>query len=482
MVEKKGARKNSMAVAIERHGFGVRHIQMSVMCVCMTALFIARSSMGVAVLAMTDTSRKNDSNVKIYEWDKETQGLILSSFFWGYIVMQIPSGLLSKHFGGKPILLSAMIANAAINLLIPTLAELGGWRLMCASRVLMGLSQACLFPASHTLIGRWLPAHERTSYTAIVYGGSMIGTIVGMPVSGILAETAIGWKLIFYSISGLVFVSAAIFYLAAASSPGEHKLMRDEERKYIEKGLNAGGSKEMRTPWRDIFRTKVFWVLVVTHIGSAVSFVLFFVDLPTYLERGLQISLKTSASLSALPYIGMWIGSVASSTVCEQIYNRKILSVGVCRKIFNSISFFGMSASLIVLSFLGPENKNTAVVVLIIALTLYGFNAAGFMMSHLDISPNFAGVLLSLTNFAANSGSILTPIITALILNNDPTDVSRWRIVFLATAALCTITNTVYVIFGSSERQPWDSPDFNKTTDPEEMKPALARTDTDEKE
>ncbi|XP_063364076.1 putative inorganic phosphate cotransporter [Cydia amplana] len=481
MVDKKGARKNSMAAAIERHGFGVRHIQMSVMCVCMTALFIARSSMGVAILAMTDKSRRNDSNVKIYDWNKETQGLILSSFFWGYIIMQIPGGLLSKRFGGKPILLSAMVANAAINLMIPTLAELGGWRLMCASRVLMGLSQACLFPASHTLIGRWLPAHERTSYTAMVYGGSMIGTIVAMPVSGILAETAIGWKLIFYSISGLVFVSAAIFYLAAASSPGEHKLMRDEERKYIEKGLNAGGSKEMRTPWSDIFRTKVFWVLVVTHIGSAVNFVLFFVDLPTYLERGLQISLKTSASLSALPYIGMWIGSVASSAVCEEIYNRKILSVGVCRKIFNSISFFGMSASLIVLSFLGPENKITAVVVLVIALTLSGFNAAGFMMSHLDISPNFAGVLLSLTNFSANTGSILTPIITALILNNDPTDVSRWRIVFLSTAALSAITNTVYVLFGSSKRQPWDSPDFNKTADPEEMTPALAKIDTDEK-
>ncbi|XP_047991934.1 putative inorganic phosphate cotransporter isoform X2 [Leguminivora glycinivorella] len=454
---------------------------MSVMCICMTALFIARSSMGVAILAMTDKSRRNDTSVKIYDWDKETQGLILSSFFWGYIIMQIPGGLLSKRFGGKPILLTAMVANAVINLMIPKLAELGGWRLMCASRVLMGLSQACLFPASHTLIGRWLPAHERTSYTAVVYGGSMIGTIVAMPVSGILAETAIGWKLIFYSISGLVFVSAAIFYLLAANSPGDHKLMRDEERKYIEKGLNARGSKEMRTPWRAIFRTKVFWVLVVTHIGSAVNFVLFFVDLPTYLERGLQISLKTSASLSALPYIGMWIGSVASSAVCEEIYNRKILSVGVCRKIFNSISFFGMSASLVVLSFLGPENKISAIVVLVIALTLSGFNAAGFMMSHLDISPNFAGVLLSLTNFSANAGSILTPIFTALILNNDPTDVSRWRIVFLTTAALSVITNTVYVLFGSSKRQPWDSPDFNKCADPEEMTPALAQNDTEEK-
>ncbi|XP_073955797.1 putative inorganic phosphate cotransporter isoform X2 [Choristoneura fumiferana] len=416
-VEKNRLGKGSVGVAIEHYGIGVRHIQMGSMCVCMIALFIARGSMAVAVLAMTDESRRNDTSIKIYNWDKETQGLILSSFFWGYIIMQIPSGLLSKRFGGKPILLVSLLANGLINLMIPTLAELGGWRLMCAARVCMGLTQACLYPASHTLIGRWLPAHERTTYTGIVYGGSMIGTVVAMPVSGILAETAIGWKLIFYSISVLALVTAAVWYLAAASSPEEHRLMGDEEQKYIEKGLKSANIK--------------------------------------------------SASLSALPYIGMWAGGVAATTICEKIYNGNILSVNTCRKVFNSISFFGMAAGLIVLSFLGPENKVAAIVTLVTALTLSGFNAAGFMMSHLDLSPNFAGVLLSITNFLACSGSILTPIFTGLILNNDPTDVSRWRIVFLSTAALSVITNTVYVIFFSSQRQPWDNPDYRRD-DPEE--------------
>jgi predicted permease len=76
---------------------------------------------------------------------------------------------------------------------------------------------------------------------SVLISGAIIGTIVAMPVSGILAETAIGWKLIFYSISGILFVTAAIWYLAAANSPGDHPLMGGDERKYIEKGLNSGG-------------------------------------------------------------------------------------------------------------------------------------------------------------------------------------------------------------------------------------------------
>lgn len=36
-----------------------------------------------------------------YHWDPSTQGVILGSFYWGYIITQIPGGLLAKRFGGK---------------------------------------------------------------------------------------------------------------------------------------------------------------------------------------------------------------------------------------------------------------------------------------------------------------------------------------------------------------------------------------------
>lgn len=36
------------------------------------------------------------------DWDNEsTRGLILSSFFWGYIITQLPGGWMAKRYGGK---------------------------------------------------------------------------------------------------------------------------------------------------------------------------------------------------------------------------------------------------------------------------------------------------------------------------------------------------------------------------------------------
>ncbi|CAG5058467.1 unnamed protein product [Parnassius apollo] len=471
-------------ISEKHYGFGIRHLQAICMCLCIIALFIARSSMAVAVLAMTDVTRKNDTRVTIYDWDKKTQGLILSSFFWGYMVMQIPGGLLAKRFGGKPILLVALLASGIVCGVLPSLVDLGGWQIVCACRVLMGLTQACLFPTTHTLLGRWLPDHERTAITGIVYGGTQIGTIIAMPLSGLLAETAIGWKLIFYSISGLMFTMSAVWYFFSASTPREHRLMTEAEKEYIERGLNTSGGKVLSTPWRFILKSKGVWAVAITHIGCTCGYTLFFVEMPTYLEKGLHISLKNSASLSALPYIGMWIGNIISATASEKILNRKLLSVGTCRKLFNSIGFFGMAIGLGALSFIGPDHHNMAVITLIATLTVNGFYTAGFMMSLLDMSPNFAGVMLSLTNSFANLGSIFTPIVTSFILHNDPTDLSRWRIVFLIIAAASVVTNIIFMLFGTSKREDWDHPDFKdkKDADPEETKPALTSSQMSKEE
>ncbi|CAH2981075.1 unnamed protein product [Chilo suppressalis] len=370
---------------IKNYGWGIRHLQIACMTLNLMCLIIARASMGIAVLAMSNTQQKNTTDIEVYDWDKNTQSLILSSFFWGYVVMQIPSGILAKKFGGKPILLMSILSNALVCVLVPTLAAWGDWKLVCAARIVMGLTQACLFSSTQTLLGQWLPANERTTYTGIVYGGIQCGTIIAMPLCGYLAETSMGWKLIFYVISGILLVDLAIWHFFGANCPREHRWISGEERKYIEAGLNVSGSK-YPTPWKHILRSKPVWALLAPQCGFLISFVFLFVDMPTYLEKGLGISLKNSALLSALPYVGMWFGNSFSAYLCEKIYNRGLLNLTACRKIFQSISLFGIAIALVVLSFLGPENKTFAVAALIACMTMHGFSTAGFVVSIIIIN------------------------------------------------------------------------------------------------
>ncbi|GBP75628.1 Putative inorganic phosphate cotransporter [Eumeta japonica] len=126
-----------------------------------------RSTMSVAVLAMTTPT--NNTNVEIYDWDKNVKGMVLSSFFWGYTLLQIPAGILAKKYGGHPLLLGSLIASGLLCLTLPTFAKYGGWMAVCAIRSVMGLAQACLLPSYHTLLGQWSPPDERTRMSVVAY-------------------------------------------------------------------------------------------------------------------------------------------------------------------------------------------------------------------------------------------------------------------------------------------------------------------------
>lgn len=76
-----------------------------------------------------------------FDWDEETQGVVLSSFFWGYVLTQVPGGLLAERWGGKYTLGCAVLVPALCSLLTPLAARRGGAWGLVVLRVLMGLGQ-----------------------------------------------------------------------------------------------------------------------------------------------------------------------------------------------------------------------------------------------------------------------------------------------------------------------------------------------------
>ena len=51
-------------------------------------------------------------------------GVVLSAFFYGYIVAQLPGGLLALKFGGKNLFGTGILCGAVITLLIPLVARI----------------------------------------------------------------------------------------------------------------------------------------------------------------------------------------------------------------------------------------------------------------------------------------------------------------------------------------------------------------------
>lgn len=113
----------------------------------------------------------------------------------------------------------------------------------------------------------------------------------------------------------------------------------------------------------------------------------------------------------------MWLISLAVSPISDYLINRGVVGIATGRKLFNSFGHWVPALTLIILPFL--RDPTQAIAMLTIAIGMNGCTYCGYMVNHMDLSPNFAGSLMGLTNTLANTMSILGPITVGLILTDD---------------------------------------------------------------
>lgn len=77
----------------------------------------------------------------LYDWDEHTQGLVLSSFYWGYVLTHLPGGVLAEKFGGKYSLGLGILSTAVFTLITPMVVKAGDWPWLIVLRVFVGFGE-----------------------------------------------------------------------------------------------------------------------------------------------------------------------------------------------------------------------------------------------------------------------------------------------------------------------------------------------------
>lgn len=76
-------------------------------------------SLCLSLSAALSVFRPPFQNNEVYDWTQEQQGIILSSFFWGYLATQMLGGILSQCYGGKYVFVLGILFSAFCSLLTP---------------------------------------------------------------------------------------------------------------------------------------------------------------------------------------------------------------------------------------------------------------------------------------------------------------------------------------------------------------------------
>ncbi|TRY68802.1 hypothetical protein TCAL_04672 [Tigriopus californicus] len=387
-------------------------------------------------------------------WSSREQGLVLGAFFYGYIATQIPGGILAEKIGGKWLFGLGTFCTAVLTLLTP-LAARAGIPYVITVRVLEGLGEGVTFPAMHALIAKWLPIKEKGQLAAFIWAGGQAGTVISLPISGVLADE-LGWDWIFYVFGSLGCIWFVFWCFLVYEEPSSHPRISQEERTYIRENIPASNPKEQRKfpPLLKIMTSWPVIALIVAHMGENWGFNTLLTQTPTYLNNIQHFSLKTNGFLSALPYLLMWLFSIPMGFLADFMISKKGFSIVFVRKFFNSIAFFGPTLGLIWLAFVRCD-RTLAVVALSLSVGLNGAVYSGFQVNHTDLSPNYAATLMGITNFFANICGFVTPYVAGAITDQNQT-IEAWRTVFLISSGFYAFCNIIYLLLGSGSLQSWN--------------------------
>ncbi|KAK3576150.1 hypothetical protein CHS0354_016309 [Potamilus streckersoni] len=432
--------------------------------------FGIRCNMGVAIVKMTKNETQDlDGDGKLtppeFTWTPETIGVVDSSFFWGYIITQIPGGYMASRLPANRIFGLAIGTSAFLNLFLPAAAKVH-YGLVMAVRILQGLAEGVTYPACHGIWSHWAPPLERSKLATIAFCGSYAGAVLGMPLSGILTKQ-FGWQSGFYVFGAMGIIWTTVWWFLSFEKPSFHPYITEEEKIYIETSIGENTSilqKDMKTPWKKFFTSMPVFAIMVANFCRSWTFYLLIIEQPMYFSEVLNFPISKSGILSALPHLVMAIIVPIGGFIADFLRRRRILSTTVVRKIFNC-GGFGMEAFFL-LGVGFTRNTVTAIVCLTLAVGFSGFAISGFNVNHLDIAPRHASILMGFSNGFGTIAGMLCPIVTEKLTANSSAD--SWQHVFIIASCIHFAGVIFYAIFASGEKQPWADPPEEDLWKPED--------------
>src|ERR1019366_5090164 len=145
-------------------------------------------------------------------------GLAAGIFFFGYVFMQIPGGLLAEKWSAKRFITTALVQNLTQLLIV---------------RFVLGVVEGGVSPATMILLTKWFPLSERSRANALWYLCIPVASIITGPVSGWIL-THYDWRMLFILEGAPAVVWAIVWWFLVDDKPSDAKWISPAERDYLE--------------------------------------------------------------------------------------------------------------------------------------------------------------------------------------------------------------------------------------------------------
>lgn len=330
-----------------------------------------------------------------YKLSNTDRGLTNSAFFWSYAALQIPAGWIVDRFGSKrPMAIGFLVWS----LLTATTALTTGFSALFAVRLLLGVGEAVMHPASMRWIRFNFEERNRGLAIGVFMSGSKFGPAIGAVAAAWLIEHY-GWQAMFVimGVAALVWLIPWLLFVKPDVS-----------------AIQKVAASEPAVPMGRLLRSPVLWGTVIGTF-CYMYFVYFCLTwMPAYFNEARRLSLASSSLFTTFGFAGMATVSILGGWAADLLIRRGHGAVKV-RKAFTIAGFLLATTILIGAR---ASSLNMALLFSVLSLSGLGLATANYWALTQTLIPGSSiGRIVGIQNFAASSAGIVAPILTGWLVD-----------------------------------------------------------------
>ncbi len=320
-------------------------------------------------------------------------GLFSGYFYYAYISMQIPVGILVDKFGPKRLLVvSVLICSLSVFMFSNTDSITIGY----FSRVLMGFGAAFAFVGTLKLISIWFSAQRFALLAGITQAMGMLGAMMGQgPMSH--WYNIFGWRECMHSL-GIFFILLCMFI---------YVFVKDENHYLENHDVEAAHTVKILPALKSVLTNTQSW-LNCLFVGLMYAPSACFGEQwgAPFLSASQNVSITHAGHETGIMFIGLAIGCPVLGWLSDYFKTRVLImrvSVVICLVLLTAVIYGNLSPLWATL-----------------LLFIYGFFNSGIVVSYAMASEinsrQFTGIALGITNMASVIiGALMIPVVGWLL-------------------------------------------------------------------
>jgi sugar phosphate permease len=261
----------------------------------------------ISYIDRTNVSLALDPNLSpmmaFLKMDDAIKGNAVGLFFFGYLVLQIPSGYLASRWSPRKLVAIFLVFWGLCAVGCGLVMNVTQFKLM---RFLLGVAESGVYPATLVLLANWFPKAERARANAYWIICQPLAVAGAAPITGWLLGIW-NWRVMLTLEGAFPLVWLPVWWHFIRDHPGEAKWISPEERAHLETTLAREANElepvEKRPLWRALLQPVVFVLIPIYFLQNAAAY-----GCNTFLSEALKggghnfTSFQTGV-LYALPYL-----------------------------------------------------------------------------------------------------------------------------------------------------------------------------------